>query len=225
MNPEEELAALNELLDQLLAGIQEVLQSGEILSDELQGLLAQEIEATTARIDELQAEIGQEQPPEIPPSIGEPPSNDAQLLWILSGSQEQAFISYLRDFQSRETQALLANPAELSRVIDYLNNTMPPGQQPVIDGIQHADLQSSNIWGMAYNPKSKQMRVRFQGGSEYEYDGIPANIYRAFQKGNASARTNGRNQYGMWFRGKNPSLGAALNQYIKQGGFTYRRLR
>ena len=34
-----------------------------------------------------------------------------------------------------------------------------------------------------------------------------------------------QNQYGRWWRGKNPSLGAALNQYIKAGNFNYRRLR
>jgi len=68
------------------------------------------------------------------------------------------------------------------------------------------------------------MKVRFQGGAEYEYDGVPTNIYRAFSQGNAAAKTDGQNQYGKWWQGKNPSMGAAMNQYIKQGGFNYRRL-
>lgn len=228
MNPQEELALLEDLINQLLVGIQETLQSGEILSDEFQGALAQELQTTTNRIDQLREVINQkqQQQPQTPPDANvTPPSADAQLLWVLSGQQEQPFISYLRQFPSAETQSLLQNPQLLSSTIDQLSQMMPQGDQPVINGIQHADLNSSNIWGTAYDPKTGKMKVRFQGGSEYEYDGVPANIYRAFIHGNASARTKGKNKYGQWWVGKNPSLGAAMNQYIKAGAFPYRKLR
>ncbi len=226
MNPVQELEMLEELIDELLAGIQDVLQSGEILSDEFQGAIAQELEQTTNRIDQLRNEISRTENNTVPLTpLNVNPSPDAQLLWILAGQQEQAFISYLRDFPSNETRSLLANPTLLSQTINQLNHLMPAGQQPYINGIRHADLNSSNVWGTAYDPKSGKMRVRFQGGSEYEYDGIPENIYRAFTKGNASAKTKGKNQYGQWWVGKNPSLGAALNQYIKAGGFNYRKIR
>lgn len=225
MNPEEELQLLEDLINQLLIGIQETLQSGEILSDEFQGALAQELQTTTNRIDQLRAEIGQQQQQQQEPPTGPAPSADAQLLWQLAGQQEQAFISYLREFPSPATQSLLANPAELSRTIEYLSRMFPQGQPAVLDGIQHADLNSSNIWGTNYDPKTGTMKVRFQGGSEYEYDGVPANIYRAFIHGNAAARTKGKNEYGEWWVGKNPSLGAAMNQYIKAGNFPYRKLR
>ena len=102
---------------------------------------------------------------------------------------------------------------------------MPHGEPPVVDGIQHADLNSSNVWGSKYDPRSQKLTVRFQGGAEYEYEGVPANIYRAFARGNASARTRGRNRYGEWWPNKNPSMGAALNQYIKASGFPYQRIR
>lgn len=222
MNPEQELQYLAQLLDELLAGIQEAIQSGENLSDEFQGMLAQELEATTSRMDELTREINEGQSQQPPNNIT--PSNDAQLLWMLSGQQEQAFISYLREFPSNETQSLLANPTLLSQTIEQLTRMLPPGEQPVVDGIPHADLQSSNIWGSQYDPKTGKMKVRFQGGSEYEYDGVPSNIYKAFMKGNASAKTEGKNDYGQWWVGKNPSLGAAMNQYIKAGNFPYRKL-
>lgn len=221
MNPKQELELLEQLIDQLLAGIQDVIHSGEILSDEFQGMLAQELEVTVNRIDQLKSEVSQ-LPIEAPQ---QPISPDAQLLWILAGQQEQAFISYLREFPSKETEALLNNPTALSHTIDQLNRMMPQGEQPYIDGIKHADLNSSNIWGTAYDPSTGKMKVRFQGGSEYEYDGVPENIYRAFSKGNASAKTKGKNQYGEWWPNKNPSLGAAMNQYIKAGGFNYRRLK
>jgi hypothetical protein len=241
VNPEEELELLEQLMQELLAGIQDALQSGEVLSDEFQGALAQELETTTQRIDQLREIIseqepeeplgnGQENEPEEPPGngggqIGAPPSPDAQLLWILAGQQEQAFISYLRTYPTQATRDLLNNPHELSRVIDFLSQMMPQGEQPTVDGIQHADLNSSNIWGTAYDEKTGKLKVRFQGGAEYEYDGVPANIYRAFSHGNASATTRGQNQYGRWWPNKNPSLGAAMNQYIKAGRFPYRRLR
>ena len=227
-----DLATLEALLDELLRGIQDVIQSGEILSDEFQGMLAQELDQLTSQIDTMRQEEAQQQPfggqptppqPE-PQGIGAPPSADAQLLWVLSGSQEDAFLQYLQEYQTPETQALLRNPAELERVVQFLHAMMPMGRQPVVDGMQHADLNSSTIWGHQYDPSTGKMKVRFQGGAEYEYDGIPANIYRAFSNGDAAATTDGQNQYGKWWISKRPSLGASLNQYIKQGGFPYRRL-
>jgi hypothetical protein len=215
------LAELEGLLKELVQGINQVVQSGEILSDEFQGQLAITLDRLVNKIDEARASESQISN-EIPENNL---SNDAQLLWILSGQQPDAFISYLRTFPTPETQALLNNPSQLNATIQQLNNLMPSGQPPVIDGIPHADLNSSNIWGANYDPNSGKMQVRFQGGSEYEYDGVPENIFKAFIKGNASAKTKGKNQYGQWWVGKNPSLGAAMNQYIKQGGFPYRKIR
>jgi hypothetical protein len=164
--------------------------------------------------------------PSIPSTqaIGSAPGPDSQLLWILAGQQEDAFLKYLQEYQTPETEALLRNPGELERTVQFLHQMMPSGQQPVVDGIPHADLNSSTIWGTQYDPSSGKMKVRFQGGDEYEYEGIPANIYRAFSQGDASAKTKGQNQYGKWWPGKNPSMGAALNQYIKAGNFPYRKL-
>ena len=228
MNPRQEIEALERLVDELLSGIQDFLQLGETLSAELQNLIAEELEVTTQRLDQLYQQEGQQEPEQPPPEApqGEIPP-DAQLLWQLAGGQEQAFISYLRSFPTPGTQALLNNPSQLSNVMAQLAQRFPPGNPElwVQDGIPHADLNSSNIFGSTYDPKSGKMKVRFQGGSVYEYEGVPANIYRAFVNGNASARTNGQNQYGRWWRNKNPSLGAAMNQYIKAGGFPYRRLR
>ncbi len=47
---------LETLLRELLSGIQSVIQSGEILSDEFQGMLAQTLERLVNRIDELKAQ-------------------------------------------------------------------------------------------------------------------------------------------------------------------------
>jgi len=171
----------------------------------------------------FQGQPGQQQMPV--QGLGPPPSPEAQLLWMLANSKEDAFVKYLHNYPSENTRSLLQNPAELERTIQYLHAMMPSGQPPVVDGIPHADLNSSNVWGTLYDPSTKKMKVRFQGGAEYEYDGIPKNIYNAVAAGNASARTKGQNRYGIWYRGKNPSIGAALNQYVKEMKFPYRRVR
>lgn len=234
MDQRKYLDLLNQILDEIVDAIDEARQSGEVMSDDLQNKLADEIDATIAEIIEIETQIAQEEQQRPKEENAQSPQNsqssqgptaDAQLLWILSGQQEQAFISYLRSFPTESTIDLLNNPTLLSETIDQLSQQMPPGDQPTTNGIQHADLNSSTVWGSAYDPKTGKMRVRFQGGSEYEYDGVPANIYKAFSQGNAEAKTNGQNQYGRWWEHKNPSLGAALNQYIKQGNFRYRKVR
>lgn len=51
----DELKQLEQLLNQLLSGIQETIQSGEVLSDDFQGMIAQELGYLTSRIDELKS--------------------------------------------------------------------------------------------------------------------------------------------------------------------------
>lgn len=163
MNPRDELLALEELLDALLRGIQDILQSGEILSDDFQLLLAQEIEATVNRIDELRSE----------------------------------------------------NP------VDQL-----PPQEPPLD----QSYPSSNIHSFGYDPENERLLVKFQGkypqenGPIYGYDNVPKVIFDLFQKGAVPARTDGRNRWGRWWKGKVPSLGASLYALIKNGPYPYQRL-
>lgn len=53
MRPEEELAALESIIDRILQGVQDALQNGETLNDEFQGILAEELTQTTDRIAQL----------------------------------------------------------------------------------------------------------------------------------------------------------------------------
>ncbi len=71
-----EIQQLESLLDELLRGIQDVLASGEILSDEFQGLIAQELESVTSRIDQLRAQEPIEPPTQEPEqeTISTPPT-------------------------------------------------------------------------------------------------------------------------------------------------------
>ncbi len=220
---------INQIKDKIRNLMRQITSMGEEPPEFIRDLLMKVLQKAKGQIQELRQQEQNEppaQPPTIPPGqLESTPSNDAQLLWILAGQQPQAFISYLRTFPTPGTQQLLNDPSQLNATIEHLQQMMPQGEPPSIHGIPHADLNSSNVWGANYDPESGKMKVRFQGGSEYEYDGIPQNIFNAFIHGNADAKTNGQNRYGRWWKGKNPSLGAALNQYVKAGGFNYRKIR
>jgi KTSC domain len=171
MTPEQELQALDQLLDQLLRGIQDVLQSGEILSDEFQGMLAAELDATTTRMDHLREQLSEEQ-------------------------------DSLEGFQSPAPQEPALNPA----------------------------MPSSNINSFGYDDKTGRLLVKFQGdypqenGPVYGYQGVPKVIFDLFRKGAIPARTDGRNKWGRWWKGKVPSAGASMYTLIKEGGYPYERL-
>lgn len=96
MNPEIELESLEEVIRNILNGVQETIQSGEILSDEFQGQLADLLTQATDRISQLyqeieeQAELGQAEQeqaevaesvnpptPPVPPTGGPIPPLDA----------------------------------------------------------------------------------------------------------------------------------------------------
>lgn len=228
MNPR--IQELEDILENLLESLQKTLESGEILPDKLLSEVAKEITELTNEINELHEEGGEEQPqpgqepPQQTPNEA-PISGNAELLWILSGGQPQAFVSYLREFPDPSLANLLNNPDLLARTIERLQENEPQNRNRQQDGIPQAPLQSSNVYGFRFSPQNKKLQVRFNSGSVYEYDNVPEPVFNLFSHGNASAKTQGKNQWGTWWRGKNPSLGAALNQYIKGGGYNYRRLR
>jgi hypothetical protein len=227
MNPA--IEELEDILDAIIRGIQEVLASGEILPPEFQNQVANEIYLLTQEIDELYAaqEAQPQQPPSQPggaPTM--PPTPAEQFLWILAGQKVDAFINYLATFPDPALNALLHNPDELDRVIYQLMQMMPPGEgeAPSVDGIQKAGINSSNIFGFAYNPKDGRLLVRFNEGGVYGYEGVPPGIFKMFQEGAIPARTNGQNRWGKWWRGKSPSLGSSFYSLIKSGPYPYQRL-
>lgn len=40
-------------------------------------------------------------------------------------------------------------------------------------------VESSNLHSVYYNPQSRELRVRFLGGSEYKYDRVPERLFIA----------------------------------------------
>lgn len=213
-------AQINAIQQGITQMIQFVQSTGmDAFSDEVKLDLAQAISQATDRIAQLREQMAQspEAPaPQIPPG--------ADLLWILAGHNDAAFVSYLNNFPDPALNALLRNPTQLTQVIEHLQRTMPQGELPSEGGIPHAPLESSNIYGFRYDPKSGRLLVRFQSGSVYGYDGVPAGVFQVFQQGAVPARTQGQNEFGRWWIGKQPSLGSAFYNLIRQGGYSYQQL-
>ncbi len=92
-------------------------------------------------------------------------------------------------------------------------------------------MPSSNVEGFAYDDKSNRMYVRFLGkhpnrfGPVYQYENVPPNIFEIFRKGAIPAKTNGRNKWGQWWRGKFPSMGAAMYHLIRGGNYPFSRVQ
>lgn len=210
------------MLEQLKAILREILDA----SDELEALGIERsledineeielIEKLTARIQEEKAltDVGIQEERNIP--------EGADLLWILSGGNPEAFKNYVQTIPDPDLQALANNPAQLQQVINRLSSqiTLPIGESA--EGIPHAQLQSSNVYGFQYDPASKQLLVKFQGtgasgqGPVYSYSDVPPLVAKLFSMGSAQAKTTGQNKWGKWWRFKTPSLGAAHWQFIR----------
>lgn len=89
---------------------------------------------------------------------------------------------------------------------------------------------SSNVDSFGYDEKTGKLLVRFLGehpnreGPIYAYEGVPKQIFKLFQSGAIPARTDGKNKWGSWWKGKVPSLGASLYTLIKNGGYQYQKI-
>jgi hypothetical protein len=155
----------------------------------------------------------------------EEPNESTRLLWTLSNGDPNAFIEYLKTFPDPSLQSLLQNQDLLGRTLLYLRTNYPPPQVSPDDVLERPETQSSNVYGFKYNPQDASLIVRFHNGSVYNYANVPEYVFNLFRSGAASATSTGRNKYGSWWRGKNPSTGAALNQFIKNLGYPYQRIR
>lgn len=104
---------------------------------------------------------------------------------------------------------------------------LQPNQTPQLEP---GPYPSSNINAFKYDPETGKLLVKFHGqdsadsGPTYGYEGVPAYIFDVFKRGAVGPKTSGKNQYHEWFKGITPSLGAAMNALIKNGGFPYQRL-
>lgn len=210
-----------EMLKQLLFTLEEVVASGEILSDELQGEIARTLGILYDR-------IAGEKKLEEPKVVSNMPAG-ADLLYLLSGGDINAFVSYLRTFPGPGLLELSQNPVKLNEVFTQLQKTIEisPQETPA-DGIPNVPGMSSNVSGIKFVPEKNKLYVRFHSdGIEpvYEYLNVPLPIAELILAGAGVAKTSGQNKWGRWWKGKsNPSWGASVNQFLKSGGYSYNKI-
>jgi hypothetical protein len=205
---------MNELLASVSQLVDYIQSNGGNFNTEAQREISEFLSEVNQFIESYQEEPSIET--NIPPNVGQ--------IWNLSGGNEQAFTDYLRQIPDPALNSLLTNPTQLRSIIRRLQENQPQERSREVEGIPQAPLQSSNIWGMAYDQRNRKAYVKFQGDGVYEYDGIPPMIFELFRRGSVPAKTNGQNQFGKWWKGKNPSLGAAFFELIRNGGYPYQKI-
>lgn len=214
---------MNEFIDFMQRYLKTVQASINELSDEEASVINEFIRESLSFIQSSQKQ--QAAPAVEAPTLPKAPvPYGTDMLWELSGANPEAFVNYVRTVPDPSINALLQNPSQLQQLIQQFQQTNPQAAPQSVQGIEKAPLQSSNIYGFRYDPKSGRMLVRFQGGSIYEYEGVPNVIFNLFQKGAIPAKTNGQNQYGRWWRGKEPSTGASFFELIKKGPYPYAKV-
>lgn len=153
----------------------------------------------------------------------------AEVLWMLAGEDPNTFVKYLSEVPDKDLQELKTNPERLNNVIETLYKRITPEVPASPEGFLPSATQSSNIFGFKYDPKNKKLIVKFQGnrgrgeGPVYEYSDVPAFMFKLFKDGAISAKTSGSNKWGMWWKHKNPSVGASHYALIRDS-FPYQRV-
>lgn len=128
----------------------------------------------------------------------------------------------------QDLKAMLVQVMEhvATRIKELRSETIPPIEVP---DMQPA-MPSSNIFGYNYDYKNGELFVKFQGddgvgqGPVYSYQGVPKYMFDLFKRGAAIAKTTGKNKWGSWWKGKTPSIGAAMHAFIKNGGYPYQKV-
>lgn len=82
---------------------------------------------------------------------------------------------------------------------------------------------SSNVDRMKYFEDTNELVVKFNDGSYYTYFEIDEATFKNILTGNAVCRTEGENEFGEWFIGKTPSVGAAIWKYLIDAGVRSRK--
>lgn len=142
----------------------------------------------------------------------------------------EANAANLNSETQRELTTLLQQVMQFVEIYQQRNPVESMGPTPTPQEQLTEGGPSSNVESFGYDDKTGQLLVRFLGkypdrnGPIYAYGGVPKEIFDLFQKGAIPARTNGKNKWGEWWKGKVPSFGASLYTLIKTQGYPYQKL-
>lgn len=204
------------LIEQIIGMISSMAQQGEEIPADVESRLTDLINQYADKLEMTEPPIRGNVTPAIPPG--------ADLVYILSGGDPQAFASYLQTVPDPELNSLARNPSQVQALFNQLHGKISIPHGEVEEGIPKAPLQSSNVYGFSYDPTSSKMFVRFNSGSVYQYENVPPAAFKAFTRFGVPAKTSGRNSYGQWWKGKSPSMGASFYEIIKNGPFPYQKV-
>ncbi len=201
--------------------------------DDLKPILSKLIEQLPSVIDELSPEelkvvqdtlsLARERVSEELVSEQDRIPKGAEFLYLLAGGDPKAFAKYAKQVPDANINRIATNKTTLDNALNKLQGSIQISKGKE-ERIPQAGLQSSTVYGFKYSPRNKRLFVKFQGDGVYKYDNVPSVIARLFMDGASRAKTQGSNRYGAWWQGKKPSLGAALNQHIKNLGFPYQKI-
>ena len=107
----------------------------------------------------------------------------------------------------------------IDRMMPLLDEPDLPNQLPTM-----GTPNSSNIAQYVYYPLQNSIIITFSNMVDYQYWDVTPLEFQNIIDGNATCVTKGQNQFGTWFIGKTPSVGAAVYRFLVQTNKPWRRL-
>lgn len=89
--------------------------------------------------------------------------------------------------------------------------------------VASGSTDSSNVNQYRYDSETEILFITFNDGSTYKYYNVAFGEFMDIRDGNAQCISEGSNQYGSWFVGKTPSVGAAVYVYLVAAGKRFER--
>ena len=90
--------------------------------------------------------------------------------------------------------------------------------------IRSKTINSSNVKSYRYNTKTFELEIAFNDGSKYRYFEVDFETFENISYGDATCITTGENDFGSWFEGKSPSIGAAIWEFLINDGVQYEQI-
>lgn len=90
--------------------------------------------------------------------------------------------------------------------------------------IRSKNINSSNVKSYRYNTETFELEITFNDGSKYRYFEIDYNTFENISYGDATCITTGENEFGSWYEGKSPSMGAAIWEFLINDDVQYEEI-
>ena len=125
---------------------------------------------------------------------------------------------------SKDAVAYIVQQREEKNLTEREERIVPETVKPDQAKELKKDAASAVVRKVEYNPDEELLKVIFNNNAAYNYYDVPKDAWEKLSEGQASAKTAGQNEFGVWWVGKNPSVGASLNEYIKKPGYVYEKV-